>query len=93
MIERKIEMEKTAKPSVAKPLQLRIITFKGTATDWVRFENMFLTQIDSRPISDEEIFVYLLESVGAKVRERIANLRPRTVGYKTAWDRLKKEYG
>ena len=54
---------------------------------------MFLTQINSRPISDEEKFGYLLKTVGSKVRDRIANLRPGTVGYKTAWERLKKEYG
>ena len=54
---------------------------------------MFLRQSDSRPISDEEKFGYLLESVGPKVRDRIANLKPGTVGYKTAWERLKKEYG
>ncbi len=28
-----------------------------------------------------------------KVRDKIANLKPREIGYKTAWDRLKKEYG
>ena len=54
---------------------------------------MFLTQINSRPISDKEKFDYLLKSVGPKVRDRIANLKPGTVGYKTAWERLKKEYG
>ena len=27
------------------------------------------------------------------MRDRIADLKPGTVGYKTAWDRLKKEYG
>ena len=37
--------------------------------------------------------MYFLESVGRKVRDRIANLKPGTVSYKTAWDRLKKEYG
>ena len=93
MTEKKIELERTAKASLAKLPQLKITPFKGTATDWVRFENMFLTQIDSRPISDEEKFGYLLESVGPKVRDRIANLKPGTVGYKTAWERLKKEYG
>ena len=31
--------------------------------------------------------------VGQKVRDKIANLKPGEVGYKTAWDRLKKEYG
>ena len=94
MTEKKIESERTAKASLANKLpQLKITPFKGTAADWVRFENMFLTQINSRPISDEEKFGYLLETVGTKVRDRIANLRPGTVGYKTAWERLKKEYG
>ena len=27
------------------------------------------------------------------MRDRIADLKPGTVGYKTAWDRLKKKYG
>ena len=93
MTEKKIELERTAKTSLAKLPQLKITLLKGTAADWVRFENMFLTQINSRPISDEEKFGYLLESVGPKVRDRIANLKPGTVGYKTAWEWLKKEYG
>ena len=54
---------------------------------------MFLMQINSRPISDKEKFGYLLESVGPKVTDKIANLKPGTVGYKTAWEQLKKEYG
>ncbi|XP_068739583.1 uncharacterized protein [Montipora capricornis] len=93
MTEKKIELERTAKASLAKLPQSKITPFKGTAADWVRFENMFLTQINSRPTSDEEKFGYLRESVGPKVRDRIANLKPGTVGYKTAWERLKKEYG
>ena len=52
-----------------------------------------LMQVDAQLISDGEKFGYLLECVGPKVRDRIANLKPGTVGYKTAWDRLKKEYG
>ena len=91
--EKKLEMEKTAVSSTTKLPKLKITPFKGTAGDWVRFENMFLTQVDAKSISDEEKFGYLLECVGPKVRDRIANLKPGTVGYKTAWDRLKKEYG
>ncbi|KAL9976624.1 hypothetical protein ACROYT_G013946 [Oculina patagonica] len=64
-----------------------------TADDWVRFENMFLTQVDAKSISDEEKFGYLIESVGPKVRDRIANLKPGSMGYRTAWERLKKEFG
>ena len=93
MTEKKIELERTAKASLAKLPQLKTTPFKGTAADWVRFENMFLTQVNSRPISDEEKFGYLLESVGPKVRDRIVNLKPGTVRYKTALDRLKKKYG
>ena len=86
-------MEKTAISSATKLPKLRVKLFKGTAGDWARFENMFLTQVDALLISDEEKFGYLLESVGPKIRYRIVNLKPRTVGFKTAWDRLKKEYG
>ena len=93
MAEKRIEMENKAKAISAKLPKLKIIPFKGTAVDWVRFENMFITQVDKSPISDEEKFGYLLESVIPKVRDIIANLKPSSVGYKMAWDRLKKEYG
>jgi hypothetical protein len=53
----------------------------------------FTGVVDSRPISEEEKFGYLLESVVPKVRDIISNLKLSSVGYKTAWDRLKKEYG
>ena len=54
---------------------------------------MFILQVQSRPVSDEEKFGYLLEMVIPKVRERISNLKPSALGYKTAWERLEKEYG
>ena len=31
--------------------------------------------------------------VSGKVRDKISNLKPSSIGYKTAWERLKKEYG
>jgi hypothetical protein len=34
-----------------------------------------------------------LELVDPKIRDRFANLKPGELGYKTAWDRLKAEYG
>ena len=83
MTEKEIAMERAWKSNLAKLPQLNLTKFKGTAADWVRFENMFLTQIDSRPISDEEKFGYLLETVEPKVKDKIANLKPDTVGYKT----------
>lgn len=93
MTERKLEMEKSAKASHAKLPKLTVAPFKGTSADWVRFENMFLTQVDRQPISDEEKFGYLLEMVTNKVRDKISNLKPSPAGYKTAWERLKSEYG
>ena len=53
---------------------------------------MFVTQVHSRPVPDEEKFGYLLEIVAPKVREKISNLKPGTLGYKTTWERLQKEY-
>ena len=35
--------------------KLKITPFKGTPTDWVRFVNMFVTQVHNRSISAEEI--------------------------------------
>ena len=64
-----MEKEKAAKTTQAKLPKLTITSFKGTASDWVRFENMFLTQVDCKPITDEEKFRYLLEMVSGKVRE------------------------
>ena len=92
MVERRIEMERTNKATHAKLPKLKITPFKGTPADWVRFENMFITQVHSRAISDEK-FGYLLEMVAPKIKERISNLKPGTLGYRTAWERLQKEYG
>lgn len=67
--------------------------FKGTPVDWIRFQNMLTSQIHDKPLSDEEKYGYLLELVAPKVRSRLANLKPGALGYKTAWDRLKTEFG
>ena len=93
MTQKKLDMEKAVRSTTAKLPKLKITPFKGTYTDWVRFENMFLTQVHEKPISVEEKFGYLLEMVSPKVREKIANLKPGEDGYKIAWERLKKEYG
>ena len=57
MTEKKLEMEKAARTTQAKLLKLTITSFKGTASDRVRFENMFLTQVDCKPVTDEENLV------------------------------------
>ena len=59
----------------------------------IRFKNKFKSQVDSKSISDSEKIGQLLELVKPKVRERLANLRPGAQGYKTAWEKLKAEYG
>ena len=56
--EKKLEMEKTAISSSTKLPKLKITSFKGAAGDWVRFENMFLFQVDAKSIIDEEKFGY-----------------------------------
>ncbi|XP_028390705.1 uncharacterized protein LOC114515614 [Dendronephthya gigantea] len=91
--ERKFQLEKEAKASKSKLPELKITPFKGTSADWIRFENMFVLQVDSKSISDAEKFGYLLELVNPKVKDRLSNLKPGTEGYKMAWERLKVEYG
>ena len=55
---------------------------------------MFVTQVDSKPISGQEKFGYLLEMMnGWKGQGQNLQSQPSTIGYKPAWQRLKKEYG
>ena len=93
LIEKKIQMEKEAKTTTSKLPKLKISPFNGTSADWIRFENMFTSQVDSKSISEAEKFGYLLELVSPKVKDRLSNLKPSPEGYKTAWERLKLEYG
>ena len=68
LTEKKLEMEKAARTTPAKLPKLKISPFNGTAADWVGLENMFVTQVDTKSISDEEKFGYLLEmSMGKNV--------------------------
>ena len=71
---RRLELEKNACSTTAKLPKLRITPFKGTPMDWVRFSNMFVTQVHAKPISTKEKFRYLLEMMSPKVRESMANL-------------------
>ena len=63
---KRLELEKEARSTSAKLPKLIITPFKGTPTDWVRFENMFITQVHNKSISAEEKFGYLLEMVRSK---------------------------
>ena len=80
-------MEKEARSTTAKLPKMIIRPFKGTPTDWVRFENMLVTQVQNKSISEEEKFGYLLEMVNPNVRAKIATLKPGKIGY---LDRLGK---
>ena len=86
----KIEMQAKAKLKSKLP-ELKISPFDGTASDWMRFENMFMAQVGSKPISEAEKFGYLLEYVNPKVKARLSNLKPGPEGYKKAWERLKAD--
>ena len=50
---------------------------------------MFTSQIHNKPLSDEEKFGCLLELVTPKVRDRLSNLKPSTIGYKTEFGQSK----
>ena len=80
MAEKRPEMESRAKHKSNLP-ELKITPFKGTPEDWIRFENMFTTQVHNKSTSVDEKFGYLLELVGPKLRERFANLKPGELGY------------
>lgn len=90
---RKLKIECEAKATFSKFPELRVTTFKCTIADWVRFGNMFTSQVLSKGFSDEVKFGYLLEMVNALVIDKIKNLKPGKVGLETANDRLIKEYG
>jgi len=92
LAEKKLEIECESKATFSKLPELRVTQFKGTIADWIRFENMFTSQVISKGFSDEVKFGHLLEMVNSKVRDKIAILKPGKVGLETAWDRLKKEY-
>ena len=46
MVEKKLKAEKISHQDQAKLPKLQITQFNGTVADWVRFENMFITQVD-----------------------------------------------
>ena len=44
MVEKKLKAEKISHQDRAKQAKLQITQFNGTASDWLRFENMFISQ-------------------------------------------------
>ena len=65
LVQKELEMENNARAITAK------LPFKGIPTDWVRFENMFVTQVHTKPISVEEKFGYVLEMITPAVHGKI----------------------
>ena len=53
MVEKKLKAEKISHQDQVKLAKLQITQFNGIAADWVWFENMFITQVDKKQISDE----------------------------------------
>ena len=53
---KRLKLEKEARSTTAKLAKLIITPFKRTPIDWVRFENMFITQVHNKSISAEEKF-------------------------------------
>ena len=84
MAEKKFELEREVKLSFSK-LKVKLTPCKGSAVDWVQFENTFLSQVHNKDFSDEEKFTFLLELVTPKIRDQIGNLKLGTLGYYTAW--------
>ena len=50
MTQKRMEMEKSVRETTAKLPKLKITPFKGTPTNWVRFENIFLTQVHEKQL-------------------------------------------
>ena len=64
---KRLELEKEACSTTAKLPKLLITPLKGTPTNWVRFGNMFVTQVQNKSISTEEKFGYLLQMVNPNI--------------------------
>ena len=69
LAEKMLEIEYKTNASYSKLPELKVTPFNGTITDWVRFSNMFCSQVLSKGFSDEIKSGYLLEMVSPRVRE------------------------
>ena len=90
--EKKLEMAEKRRIQTKLP-QLEISEFQGTYLDWVRFWNLFTSQVDEAPLKDEAKFAYLKELVQPKVRSTIDKLPHNSEGYKKAKELLQERYG
>ena len=91
--ERELEMERMARGATANLPNLNISPFKGTPKDWIRFNNQFVAQIDSQPVSKTIKLGYLLQCVKGECHDLIGNIPNNDEGYDRALKILKEEYG
>ena len=58
MTEKKLELERQARATTAKLPKLTITPFKGTIDDWIRFESVFVSQVDKKThLSGAEVWL------------------------------------
>ena len=91
--EKEIEMERRARETAVNLPKLSIAPFKGTPTDWIRFSNQFMAQVDCQPVNKVVKLGYLLQSVRGGCQELIGNIPNNEEGYDKALQLLKDEYG
>ena len=91
--ERELEMERMARGATANLPNLNISPFKGTPKDWIRFNNQFMAQIDSQPVSKTIKLGYLLQCVKGECHDLIGSIPNNDDGYDRALKILKEEYG
>eukprot|EP00794_Sanderia_malayensis_P018541 gene18541-biopygen15622 len=89
---KKLELSEKKRMQTKLP-DLQITKFQGTHLDWVRFWNIFQTQIDSAPMSETAKLSYLKELVTPKVRITIDKLPVTSEGYAKAKEILEQRYG
>ena len=66
--EKKMGMEKSHEIDQTKLPELKITAFNETVRDWVKCENVFITQVYNENVSDEVKFCYLLKMVCPKCK-------------------------
>ena len=72
-MEEKIEIEKSHQIDQANLPELKITALNDTAIKCVMFENMFVTQVHNKSLTDKVKFGHQLELVCRKARDKILN--------------------
>ena len=80
MEERKLESSRRKRIQAKLP-DLQITKFQGKHLDWIRFWNIFKSQIGETEMPDEAKFAYLKELLVSKVQSMVDKLPPDSRGY------------